>query len=78
MCPYELLVYSSLASYDQHRYDTTSVTLNFKAKTECIPLCVPESYFLHKATNSEIKSITSVHYIEYYYYRAYYKTKWCK
>jgi hypothetical protein len=50
------------------------VTHNFKAKTECIPLCVTRSSFTHKTTNSEINSITSVYYIESYY-KAYYKTK---
>jgi hypothetical protein len=53
---------------------TTSGTLSFKAKTKCIPLCVPGSSFTHKAINSEINNITSVYYIESYY-RAYYKTK---
>jgi hypothetical protein len=43
------------------------VTPNFKAKTECIPLCVPGSSFTHKVTNSEINSITSVYYIISYY-----------
>jgi hypothetical protein len=38
------------------------VTPSFKAKTECIPLCVPGSIFTHKVTNSEINSITSVYY----------------
>jgi hypothetical protein len=42
------------------------VTPNFKAKTECIPLCVPGSSFTHKVTNSEINSITSVYYIVSY------------
>jgi hypothetical protein len=46
---------------------TTFVTHSFKAKTECIPLCVPGSSFTHKAKNSEISSITSVYYIESYY-----------
>jgi hypothetical protein len=32
---------------------TNFVTLSFKAKTECIPLCVPRSSFPHKVTNSE-------------------------
>jgi hypothetical protein len=36
------------------------VTPSLKAKTECIPLCVPELSFTHKATNCEINSITSV------------------
>jgi hypothetical protein len=43
-----------------------SVTSSFKAKTECIPLCVWSS-FTHKATNSEINCITSVCYIVSYY-----------
>jgi hypothetical protein len=43
---------------------TTFVTPNFKAKTECILLYVPESIFTHKMINSEINSITSVYYIE--------------
>jgi hypothetical protein len=42
----------------------TSVTPSFKAKTECIPLCVSGSSFTHKATNSEINGITIVYYIE--------------
>jgi hypothetical protein len=46
------------------------VTPSFKAKTECIPLCVPGSRFTHKVINSEINSITSIYYIE-----SYYKTK---
>jgi hypothetical protein len=50
------------------------VTLSFKAKTKCILLCVPGSSFTHKATNSEINSISSVYYIESYY-KTYYKTK---
>jgi hypothetical protein len=50
------------------------VTHSFKAKTECIPLCVLRSSFTHKATNSEINSITGVYYIESYY-KTYYKTK---
>jgi hypothetical protein len=29
------------------------VTPSFKAKIECIPLCVPGSIFTHKAINSE-------------------------
>jgi hypothetical protein len=37
-------------------------TPSFKAKTKCIPLCVRRSIFTHKATNSEINSITSVYY----------------
>jgi hypothetical protein len=45
--------------------NTISVTPSFKAKTECIPLYVLVSSFTYKATNSEINSITSVHYIEY-------------
>jgi hypothetical protein len=63
-------VYSRLASYGQHDSDTTFVTPSFKAKTECIPLCVLGSSFTHKAINS----ITSVYYIESYY-KTYYKTK---
>jgi hypothetical protein len=43
------------------------VAPSFKAKTECIPLCVPGSSFTHKATSSEINSITSVYYIISYY-----------
>jgi hypothetical protein len=43
------------------------VTPSFKAKTKCIPLCVPGSRFTHKVTNSEINSITSVYYIKSYY-----------
>jgi hypothetical protein len=39
----------------------------FKAKTKCIPLCVPGSSFTHKATNSGINSITSAYYIVSYY-----------
>jgi hypothetical protein len=50
------------------------VTPSFKAKTECIHLCVPGSNFTHKTINSEINSITSVYYIESYY-KTYYKTK---
>jgi hypothetical protein len=42
------------------------VTHSFKAKTESIPLCVPRSSFTRKVTNSEINSITSVYYIEYF------------
>jgi hypothetical protein len=38
------------------------VTPSFKVKTECIPLCVLGSIFTHKATNSEINSITSIYY----------------
>jgi hypothetical protein len=41
-----------------------NVTPSFKAKTKCIHLCVTGSSFTHKATNSEINSITSVYYIE--------------
>jgi hypothetical protein len=41
---------------------TDIVTPSFKAKTECIPLCVPGSIFTHKVINSEINSITSVYY----------------
>jgi hypothetical protein len=36
------------------------VTPSFKAKTECIPLCVSGSSFTHNATNSEINSIINV------------------
>jgi hypothetical protein len=54
-------------SYGQHNIDATSITPSFKAKTECIPLCVPRSSFTHKANNSEINSITSVYYIISYY-----------
>jgi hypothetical protein len=43
---------------------TTFVTPSFKAKTECIPLCVPGSIFTHKVINSEIYSIANVYYIE--------------
>jgi hypothetical protein len=43
------------------------VTPNFKAKTECIPLCVPGLSFTHKVTNSEINSIISVYCIVSYY-----------
>jgi hypothetical protein len=50
------------------------VTPNFKAKTECIPPCVPGSIFTHKVTNSEINSITSVYYINSYN-KTDYKTK---
>jgi hypothetical protein len=53
---------------------TNYVTPSFKAKIECIPLCVQVSSFTHKAINNEINGITSVYYVEYYY-RAYYKTK---
>jgi hypothetical protein len=52
----------------------TCVTPNFMAKTECIPFCVLGSSFTHKATTSEINSITSIYYIESYY-KTYYKTK---
>jgi hypothetical protein len=38
-----------------------NVTPSFKVKYECIPLCVPGLIFTHKATNSEISSITSVY-----------------
>jgi hypothetical protein len=41
---------------------TPTITPSFKFKTECIPLCVPRSIFTHRATNSEINSITSVYY----------------
>jgi hypothetical protein len=47
---------------------------DFKAKTECISLCVPGLISTHKATNSEINSITSVYYIKFDY-KTYYKTK---
>jgi hypothetical protein len=40
-------------------YTTESVTRSLKAKTECIPLCVPGSSFT-KTINTEINSITSV------------------
>jgi hypothetical protein len=53
---------------------TTFVTPSFKAKIECIPLCVLGSIFTYKVTNSEIKSITNVCYIEFYN-KTYYKTK---
>jgi hypothetical protein len=53
---------------------TTFVISSFKVKTECIPLCVPGSIFTHKATNSEIDSITSVYY-NVSQYKTYYKTK---
>jgi hypothetical protein len=43
------------------------VTLSFKAKIECISLCVSTSIFTHKATNSEINSMINVYYIESYY-----------
>jgi hypothetical protein len=39
-----------------------AVIPSFKVKTECIHLCVPESIFTHKVTNSEISSITSIYY----------------
>jgi hypothetical protein len=35
------------------------VLAKWKAKTECIPLCVQESSFTHKVTNGEINSINS-------------------
>jgi hypothetical protein len=44
-----------------------AITPSFKAKTKCFPLCVPGSSFTHKATNSEINSMTSVYYIISYY-----------
>jgi hypothetical protein len=53
-----------------HRVDwvaRSGVTPSFKAKTECITLCVLGSSFTHKATNSKINSTTSVYYIESYY-----------
>jgi hypothetical protein len=50
------------------------VTPSFKAKTECIPLCVLGSSFTHKATDSEVNSIAIVYYIESHY-KTYYKTK---
>jgi hypothetical protein len=56
------LIYSRLASYGQHSSDNTFVTPSSKVKTECISLCVLGSIFSHKATNSEINSITSVYY----------------
>jgi hypothetical protein len=46
---------------------TALVTPSFWTKTKCIPLCVPGSSFIHKATNSGLNSITSVYYIVYYY-----------
>jgi hypothetical protein len=49
------------------QWSNHSATSSFKAKIECIPLCVPRSSFTHKATNSEINNITSVYYIESYY-----------
>jgi hypothetical protein len=36
------------------------VTLSFKVKIECIPLCVLGSNFTHKMTNSEMNSKTNV------------------
>jgi hypothetical protein len=44
-----------------------TVTTSFKAKTECIALCVSGSSFTHTVTNSEVNSITSVYYIDSYY-----------
>jgi hypothetical protein len=41
-----------------------------RPKLNALPLFVPGSSFTHKATNSKIKSITGVYYIE-----SYYKTK---
>jgi hypothetical protein len=52
---------------------STFVTPSFKAKIECIPLCVSGSSSTHKMTNSEINSITSVYCIESYY-KTYYKS----
>jgi hypothetical protein len=51
-----------------------NVRPSFKAKTECILLCVLGSSFTYKVTNSKINRITSVYYVESYY-RAYYMTK---
>jgi hypothetical protein len=45
-----------------HFIGSIVVTPSFKAKTECIPLCVPGWIFTHKAINSEINNITSVYY----------------
>jgi hypothetical protein len=61
-----IVVYSRLASYSQHDSDTTFFTPNFKAKTECIPLYVPESSSTYKTTNSKVNSVTSIYYIESY------------
>jgi hypothetical protein len=47
-------------SVPMHRDDP--LTPSFKVKTECIPLCMPESIFTHKAINSEINSIINVYY----------------
>jgi hypothetical protein len=61
------LVYPCQTMLDDVQIDASSyvvVTPRFKAKTKCIPLCVPGSIFTHKATNSELNSITNVYYIE--------------
>jgi hypothetical protein len=44
-----------------------AITPSFKAKTECISLCVLGSSFTNKARNGEINNITNVYYIESYY-----------
>jgi hypothetical protein len=54
-------------AWDARRGLAASITPSFKAKTECIPLCVIGSSFTHKATSSEINSITNVYYMVPYY-----------
>jgi hypothetical protein len=49
------------------------VAPSFKAKTECIPLCVPGSSFKNKATNSNIESKTNVLITSNLLTKAYYK-----
>jgi hypothetical protein len=41
--------------------------LVLRPKLNALLLCVPRSSFIHKVTNSETNSITSVYYIESYY-----------
>jgi hypothetical protein len=43
-----------------NRHRRSNFLYCFKAKTKCIPLCVPGSSFTHKVTNSEIIGKTSV------------------
>ena len=39
-----------LTSYSRYSSDTTSVTPDFKDKTECIIICMPGSSFIHIET----------------------------
>ena len=41
---------SRLTSYSRYSSDTTSVTLGFKKKTECITICMPGSSFIYIET----------------------------